>query len=260
VTPTANQIIDFNASESHSDNYEWFHNESKIPYKFEWHPCNITYSWDFGDGNITTVTEPMITHEYTAYGNYSVSLNITDTRNLSNATTVKINILEALHDVAVTEIKPYRTVAGNGTSTSINITTSNKGDVTETFNVSLFYDSNIIGTQTVTLASKQATILSFNWTTPTTLGNYTIKAEASQVSGETDTANNSLSSTIQVSILGDINGDGGVDMKDVSRVASAFQVSPTSPKWASNGDLDENGVIDMKDISIIAKHFGEHYP
>ena len=38
----------------------------------------IGYKWDFGDGNITTVSAPIITHAYAAYGNYIVTLNVTD--------------------------------------------------------------------------------------------------------------------------------------------------------------------------------------
>jgi 5-hydroxyisourate hydrolase-like protein (transthyretin family) len=35
------------------------------------------YTWDFGDGNVTTVTTPVITHVYTAAGIYTVNLTVT---------------------------------------------------------------------------------------------------------------------------------------------------------------------------------------
>ncbi|MEM2971066.1 MAG: PKD domain-containing protein [Candidatus Bathyarchaeia archaeon] len=38
----------------------------------------ISYTWDFGDGNVTTVSEPVITHAYAYYGTYTVTLNVTD--------------------------------------------------------------------------------------------------------------------------------------------------------------------------------------
>jgi len=39
----------------------------------------ISYEWDFGDGNITTVIDdPMIQHAYSTFGNYMVALNVTD--------------------------------------------------------------------------------------------------------------------------------------------------------------------------------------
>lgn len=41
----------------------------------------ISYTWDFGDGNVTTVTDPIITHVYTTAEstvNYTVMLTVTD--------------------------------------------------------------------------------------------------------------------------------------------------------------------------------------
>jgi PKD repeat protein len=259
ATPTANQTVSFNASDSHSNNYEWFHNESKIPYRFEWHPCNITYSWDFGDGNITTVTEPMITHKYTAIGNYSVSLNVTDTRNLSNATTVKINIPEALHDVAVSKVTPYRTIVGNNrTTTSINVTVTNTGDVAETFNLTLYANTTVIGMQTVNLSAGNQTVISFIWnTTDLALGNYTLSAYAEPVPDETDTTDNELSSAVRISITGDINCDGKVDMRDLGYAAKRFGIAASNPIWDSNVDINEDGKVDMHDLGTVAKEFGK---
>jgi hypothetical protein len=163
------------------------------------------------------------------------------------------------HALAISNISPYRIVVCNRTVTSINVTVVNQGSVQEAFTVILSYNSTAFVTQMVTVGNGSSANLSFSWnTTGVSLGNYTIEAAVGQLPGETDTADNSLSTQIQVCILGDINGDGRVDMKDVSKVAQAFQVPPSSPKWTSNGDLDENGVIDMKDVSTIAKHFGEH--
>lgn len=42
------------------------------------HPPITSYSWNFGDGNITTVTTPTINHVYLNSGNYSVTLTVTD--------------------------------------------------------------------------------------------------------------------------------------------------------------------------------------
>jgi PKD repeat protein len=37
-----------------------------------------SYEWDFGDGSVTTATYPAITHTYSNYGDFEVTLNVTD--------------------------------------------------------------------------------------------------------------------------------------------------------------------------------------
>ena len=61
TTPIVNKTIIFNASASYDPD------------------GNITsYIWNFGDGNITETTEPIITHSYSSAGNYTVTLTVTD--------------------------------------------------------------------------------------------------------------------------------------------------------------------------------------
>ena len=52
----------------------------------------VSYTWDFGDGNITTGTDPIIIHVYVNVGNYIVILNVTDNQGLWNTTTAKITV------------------------------------------------------------------------------------------------------------------------------------------------------------------------
>jgi PKD repeat protein len=37
-----------------------------------------SYEWNFGDGNVTAVTSPVVTHVYVAPGNYTVNLRVTN--------------------------------------------------------------------------------------------------------------------------------------------------------------------------------------
>jgi len=63
---------------------------------------------------------------------------------------------------------------------------------------------------------------------------------------------------INRTILGDVNVDGKVDMKDVGIVARLFRVPPTDPLWNPDCDINVDGKVDMKDVGIVARHFGEH--
>lgn len=76
----------------------------------------------------------------------------------------------------------------------VEVAAENLGTYNETFGVSAYYDSSLIGIQTVSdLAPNGITNLLFNWNTANVPpGNHTIRAEATTVPDETNTANNQL--------------------------------------------------------------------
>jgi PKD repeat protein len=49
------------------------------------------YTWNFGDGNVTTVSVPLITHAYSSVGKYNVVLNATK-HGLWNSTSSQITV------------------------------------------------------------------------------------------------------------------------------------------------------------------------
>jgi len=102
------------------------------------------------------------------------------------------NVPVELHDVAVTDVTVSSTTVLVNESVTVTVATENQGEFSETFDVSVYYDSTLIGTQTdVTLSAGDNTTLTFTWdTTGVAGGTYTIKAEASVVSGEIDTGDN----------------------------------------------------------------------
>ncbi|MEM3699924.1 MAG: CARDB domain-containing protein [Candidatus Bathyarchaeia archaeon] len=97
------------------------------------------------------------------------------------------------HDVSIANVSPSKTVLGQGWDfLTINVSVANLGYFTETFNVTVYYDSNPIGTQTVSnLAPDNIKTITFLWNaTNIALGNYTISAYASPISGERNAENN----------------------------------------------------------------------
>ena len=52
----------------------------------------VNYTWNFGDENTTTVSEPIITHAYSTYGTYTVTLNITDSEGKWDTTSKQITV------------------------------------------------------------------------------------------------------------------------------------------------------------------------
>jgi hypothetical protein len=163
-------------------------------------------------------------------------------------------------DVAVVDVTLSRTVVCQGDSMNINVTVENQGDLTETFNVTLYCNSSVINSITVTdLPPGENTTLTFTWDTGGfSYGNYTVKAVADTVPGETDTIDNVyVDGVVKVVIPGDINGDGIVDIYDAIRLAVAFGSEPDDPNWNPNADINGDEIVDIYDAIILAIHFGE---
>lgn len=90
------------------------------------------------------------------------------------------------------------------------------------------------------------------------LGSYTLRAVAEAVENETILANNEfIFSVIQVSIPGDINADGKVNILDVSAAARAFGSKPGEERFEPNADVNEDRVINIMGILEIAREFGK---
>jgi len=153
----------------------------------------VSYEWNFGDDNITTAADPVITHIYAEPGTYLVTLTVTDNQSLTADTTDTITV-SAKHDVAIVNVASSPSKVTVGELVSINVTVVNQGTETETFNITVYYDNVIIETKSVTnLASGASKTLTIDWeTTDVDPDTYTIKAVASTITGEINTTNNEL--------------------------------------------------------------------
>ena len=99
---------------------------------------------------------------------------------------------DAVHDIAITNVTTNTTVVAPGETVEIIVQVENQGDFNETFNVKAYYNSSLIGTQNVdSLNASDSTLLTFVWdTTGVPESNNIIKANATVVSGETETTDN----------------------------------------------------------------------
>jgi len=60
-----------------------------------------------------------------------------------------------------------------------------------------------------------------------------------------------------IPLLGDINGDGKIDITDIAIVAIAFGTKPEDKKWDPRADLKPDGIIDIYDVVLVAVNFGK---
>ena len=96
-------------------------------------------------------------------------------------------------NIAIISVTPSTLEPYAGQIVSIAVVVRNEGNYTETFNLTTFYNDNSIETQTVVEMPLLSQIsIMFEWDTvglPTNI-NYTIKAEASMLPGETNVTDN----------------------------------------------------------------------
>jgi hypothetical protein len=119
-----------------------------------------------------------------------------------------VAIVQGIHDVAVTGVRPASDSVYEGEMLNIYVTAANKGNYTETFNVAVYGDGILIGVRTVeNLTYGRVQELTYAWDTKGLVNKtYTVKAVASAVEGETNLANNNLTDgTVTVYAFGAIS-------------------------------------------------------
>ena len=231
-----------------------------------------SYQWMLGTENPPSlVLVPGATNATWAFipssaGSYTVSVLVNDSVGMqSSSNTVAIAV--HVHDIAITNIAPFKTVVGQGYNLNLTVTAADFGDYAETFNVTVYANTTSFASQKVALSSGNSTTIIFTWsTTGFAYGNYTIDATAGPVPGETETANNNYSCPIpvHVSVPGDVSGttpgvyDGVVNVKDVAYLVALTNTKPGSPNWNPNADVNNDGVVNVRDIAIAVAYFNQH--
>ena len=165
-----------------------------------WYDNIVSWEWDLdNDGEFDDATGQEVCTQWSAEGTYFVCLRVTDGAGEvdKKCTTV---LVDELHDVAVQSVTPSKSVVTVGEEVTVDVDVSNLGDFTESFDVTLYYDSNTIGVTSVTDMDPDNTkALKFSWdTTGVPEGTYTVKACADTVPGEIIVDNNCLETTVEV--------------------------------------------------------------
>jgi parallel beta-helix repeat protein len=166
------------------------------------------------------------------------------------------------HDIEIQNLKTSKTIVCQGYTLSLTTTTINYGINSENIHITLYANTTIITTNTVTLKSISSTLITFTWnTTGFAKGNYTILAYATPVQGESHIADNTLvNGLVTVTMVGDINADDIVDIFDCVKIALIFGSTPSDPNWNPNADINNDNTIDIFDLVIVAIHFAETSP
>jgi hypothetical protein len=160
----------------------------------------VSYQWDFGDGNITTVPNPIVYHAYMSNGTYQISLMVTNNLSLTDLTAPgterELTVLN--RNMLVLDMTVSSTSIIVGSTVTINVTVMNRGDDYELFNVTAYYGNSVIQKLNSSqnggfLEIWESRIVSFSWnTTGVTAGTYVIKASIDTLQWESNTTDNTF--------------------------------------------------------------------
>ena len=200
-------------------------------------------------------------------GDWKMWVTFTTNKNDNFDVYYKTSDLIVVHDVEITNVtpKPSSTSIYQGNVVPIDVTVKNDGTVTETFNVTAYYNSSTVGKQQVNdLNAKTSTTLTFHWDTQNVSpGYYVISAHAESVPGENDTTDNSkIDGVVRVKLPGDVDNDGDVDIDDLILVTWALGTDPSWPHgvgwdmWNPECDFNNDGKVDVFDLYFACRYYG----
>jgi PKD repeat protein len=208
----------------------------------------VNYQWDFGDGSPKVNMPSAVTsHEFTVVNSYTVTLEVTDSQGLWSTASKIIAILPPSGPKADFTWRPSTPKPGQATifdATATKLGWNGTVHPTIANYVWNFGDGN-------TTSGLYSTIVHVY----STIGNYTVKLSVTDTNGLTS----NVSYVVRVeqnTLVGDINGDGTVDISDAILLSSAYGSTPGDPNWNPSADLNGDGTVDLLDAIILSAHYG----
>lgn len=224
----------------------------------------ILYEWDFGTGDLLSTHEPIAVYTYTSQGVYNVTLTVTDSENLSDTTWQLVYVeLQPKRDIAIINVTLSDREAYVGNIIEIYVVVKNFGDISESFNVSVYYNEHFMDAERLTnLYPLEEAIVVLQWDSTNALPyqNYTIKAEISKLENEINLTNNLfIDGSVMLKMPGDINCDLKVDYKDLFRLASSYGTNIGEERYDRLADFNQDGKVDYKDLFQLAANYGKKW-
>lgn len=204
------------------------------------------YYWDFGDGTSLTAATSTVYHNYQTAGNFSVALDVTNTAGYLSTATKQIAVTPISGPSASFTWFPIVPHFNQTVKFDASASSSGWNGTTHSQIVNYTWD---FGDNVITSTTGQIIYHAYS-----ARGNYTVNLRVTASDGGIGYSTENLTAT---GLIGDLNGDGKVDMRDIATVAAAFGSSPGRPRWNPISDVNGDGRVDMRDIATVARRFGE---
>jgi parallel beta-helix repeat protein len=163
-------------------------------------------------------------------------------------------------DIALAYFATSKTIAKEGSLVTLIMHFENQGNKVEKFARHTYLNGSLLSSENFTLTGGEKLDLPRVWdTTGFAKGNYTVTVLIEPLQGEVDTADNTMTTYVFITIAGDLNGDGVVDIYDAIVLANHFGFHQWYPLWDYNVGINNDGVIDIFDAILLAANYGKSW-
>jgi len=182
------------------------------------------------------------------YINPSATIEPTSSPTPSPGSSGNANSIAGIALANVTSSQSFVEQSFNATLTA---NVENAGNATDNFFVTFAVNNIPVSTQSVTLANGSSTTVSCVWNTAGfALGDYVLSAIAWPVPGEASASSDVCKgSTVLVTYLGDLTGQGSVDSFSIFAFVNAYISYNTKLEYNPNADFQHNGNITAVDFA-----------
>ena len=217
---------------------------------------NKTMLWASGDAFNSTRYS---LEEYVGTEPKTLSYYLSATDWFGNQTLSETRTVTIMNDIEVGCVNANETYVLPTTNFTLSVTVLNRGTLPLSFvNLAIYANSTLVSTQPmVNLLNGTETTLNLLLQLP--YGRYILTAYAANLPYEAVVTNNANNTMVTVALIGDINIDRKVDLKDVYAVGRAYGATPGHTRWNVVCDINGDGKIDLKDYFTTCKNYGKSW-